>query len=52
MKLELLTDIDMLLIIEKGIRGICKGKRGICHTIHQYANASNKYMKDYDKSRL
>ena len=28
-KLELLTDIDMLLIVEKGIRG------GICHSIHR-----------------
>ena len=34
-KLELLTDIDMLLMVEKGIRG------GICHTIHQYAKAKN-----------
>ena len=33
---DILTDIDMLLMIEKGIR------RGICHAIHQYAKASNK----------
>ena len=33
----------MLLMAEKGIRG------GICHTIHIYAKANNKYMKNYDK---
>ena len=44
-KLEFLTDIDMLLMIQKGIR------RGICHTIHRYAKANNKYMKDYDKNK-
>ena len=32
-------------MVEKGIRG------GICHAIHWYANANNKYMKDYDKNR-
>ena len=33
----------MLLMVEKGIRG------GICHAIHRYAEANNKYMKNYDK---
>ena len=43
-KLDVLTDIDMLLMIEKGFRG------RICHSIYQYAKANNKYMKDYDKN--
>ena len=42
-KLELLTDVDMLLMVEKGIRG------GICHGMHRYAKANNKYIKDYNK---
>ena len=42
-KLELITDYDMLLIIEKGIRG------RICKTTYRYAKA-NKYMKNYDKN--
>ena len=44
-KLELLTKHYMLLMIEKGIRG------GICHGIHRYAEANNKYMKNYDKNK-
>ena len=43
-KLELLTDIYMLLMVEKRIRG------GICHAIHKYAKANNKYKKNYDKN--
>ena len=44
-KLVLLTDIDMLLMLEKGIRG------GICHSIYPYAKANKKYIKDYDKNK-
>ena len=43
-KLELLTDYDMLLMVEEGIRG------GICHSIHRHAKANNKYMGNYDKN--
>ena len=43
-KLELLTDYNMLLMVEEGIRS------GICHSIHRYARANNKYMENYDKN--
>ena len=32
-------------MVGKGTRG------GICHTIHQYSKANNKYMKAYDKNK-
>ena len=44
-KFELLIDIDMLLMVEKGIKG------EICNTVHQYEKANNNYMKDYGKNR-
>ena len=43
-KLDLLTNTDVLLMVEKDIRG------GMCHSIYQYAKAKDKYMKDYDKN--
>ena len=43
LKLELLTDIEMLLMIEKGIRG------RIFHAIYRHDKANNKYMKNYNK---
>ena len=44
-KLDLLTNIDMLLIIQKSIRA------KICHGIHWYLKANKKYMKDNDKNK-
>ena len=43
-ELELLTDYDMLLMVEKEIRG------GICHSIQRYAKANNIYIKSYNNN--
>ena len=45
-KLELLTDYDMLLMIESEIR------RDMCQAIPKYAKANNKYMKNFNKNIL
>ena len=44
-QLELITNVDMLLMIEKGIRG------RICHAIHGYPKANDKYMIYYDENK-
>ena len=44
-KLDLLIDIDMLLMVKEGLWG------RICHAIYRYAEANNKYMKDYNKNK-
>ena len=44
-KLQLLHDYDVLMMFERGIRG------GITHISKRYAEANNKYMKDYNPNK-
>ena len=41
-ELEFILDIDMLLFVEKGMRG------GISYIAKRFSNANNKYMQTYD----
>ena len=44
-RLDSLSDVDMLNFIEKGMRG------GISTITHRYALANNKFMKNYDPQK-
>ena len=43
--LELITGINMSLMIESGMSG------GACHVMRSYVEANNKYMNNYDESK-
>ena len=44
-KLEKISNIDMYLFTEKGLRG------GISYIAKRYSEANNKYMKNYDPTK-
>ena len=44
-EIETFTDIDMILMTEKGIRG------GLTQVTKKHAVANNKYLPDYDSTK-
>ena len=45
-EIKWLTDVDMLLMVEKGIR------RGICNAIHHYLQAYEQFSVQIDMENL
>lgn len=44
-RLECFTDINMHLMVEKGIRG------GMCMVVKRHAEANNQYLPDYEPEK-
>ena len=44
-KLELISDLDMYIFFEKGMRG------GVSYISNRYRKANNKYLKSYDQNK-
>ena len=45
-RLKQISDVDMYLFIEKGLRG------GISYIAKRHSEANNKYMENYDPTKL
>ena len=43
--LELIIDIDMYLMVEKGLR------EGVSYIANRYSKPNNKHLSDYDKNK-
>ena len=43
--LELITDVDMYQMVEKGLRG------GLSYIAIRYSKPNNKYLSEYDKNK-
>ena len=45
-QLEIITDLDMYISFEKGMRG------GVSYIFNRYSEANNKYLKSYNQKQF